>query len=101
MQDIITSIWDTLFWIITGVPVAIKNELLSSSKPRTIEEQIVDKSHRQSSMIQSQQDSLVYHVRVNRDLRSENYELKALLEQRDKTIKALEAKVRSLEIENF
>jgi hypothetical protein len=87
-----------LSWVIIDIPAAIKNDLLFPPKPRSIEEQLVDKSRRQGSMIRSQQDSLSYHARKNQELSRELREKDALLEQKDKENKALKDRVYLLEL---
>ena len=101
MGDIFNSVCKTLVWIVTGVPVAIKNEISSSHKSRSVEEQVVDKIKRQSSTIQNLQDWVTYHLRNVRDLRYENNELKDFIEKLVKENQTLKNRVRSLERENF
>jgi len=100
MQTTLIAIWETLSWIISGIPEAFKNDLLSPPKSRSLEDQIVEKSKRQSSTIQSQHDNLIYHVRTEKELRRVIREQSDLIEKQAKEIQALKAKIRSLEREN-
>ena len=106
-MNIMIQVWKELLQIPIDVYKAIIDyidNIFSQRKPKSLEEQneqITEDGKRQRSMLRSNQDWRVYDARVIRELRSENLELKMLLEQRDKEIKALKAKLRSLEIEKF
>ena len=100
MQTTLTSFWETLSWIISGIPEAIKNDLLFPTRSRSIEEQVVEKSRRRESAIQSQQDRLIYHVRKDKDLRRVIREQADLIKKLVKEKNNLKTKVRSLEREN-
>ena len=101
MGAIITSVWDTLLWIFNGTPEAIMNEFKSSHKSLSPEDQIVEKTKRQSSTIQSQQDRMIYQVSKISEQSRVIRELKDLIQKKDKEIYDLKNRIRSLEIEIF
>jgi len=99
MREVVTSIWDSLSWIIHDIPAAINNYLLFPQSPLTPEEQIITKVRGQRSMIASQQDKLIYQTGVISEQSRGIRDLENLLIQKDKEIKNLKGTIWSLEFQ--
>ena len=94
MQTNPTSVWETLLWIIYGVPEALWNQFFPSPNSRSVEEQVVVNARRSKATIQSQQDRLVYKVRKEKELHRIINEQADRLREKDKTIRELNDRLR-------
>jgi len=94
------EIFTTLLWIGAGVPEAIMHDLLFPTDSRSVEEKVVENARRSKATIQNQHDRLIYHVRTDKE-KSDVIRYQAdLLQKKDKEIRDLKARIRSLEREN-
>jgi len=99
MWELCSTIWDSLSGILIAVPAALKNDLLFPHQPHSPEELIISKVRGQRSMIENQQDRLVYQTGVIREQSRGIRDLEDLLTQREKEIKSLKSSLQALEFE--
>jgi hypothetical protein len=97
MREIVSTVGDALSLILTSIPSAIKNNLLFPPKHQSFQERIISKVKRQSSMIISQQDRLIYQVGRIQEQNRRIRELEDLVSQKDNEIKNLKRDKQSLE----
>jgi hypothetical protein len=98
MRDIISATLEAFSGIAGNVVTALF-DLFLPRQPQTLEEQIVSKIQGQKSLLNSQEDQMVYQAGL---IQNQGYELRDrenLLAQRDKEIRYLNDTIRSLEFQ--
>ena len=100
MEKIVSSTVGELSGIVGSIFRSIMDDLLIPTGPRTIEEQLSAMINGKDSRIISQSDQIVFQIGVIREQAWEITELKNLLTQKDKEIRLLQDRIRSLELQH-
>ena len=98
---IMKRVWKELLQIPIEICKAIMENLIFPKKPPTTKEQLIKKVKRLSFMLRSKQDRGIYQIRRIRELSQGNHERDDLIERKDKEIRILKARIRSLELQLY